>query len=168
MFKRCRQNNKQRRPWSDCSMRSSLIWVCTVCSDLSVPIFKIITVVYNWPTWQLSMCRSPINNIAHGQHSTISPWFYQTVNGVMHTCLKWAWFQRGGLEWCIPVESGHGFSEVNWSDVYLFKVGMVSARWTGVMYTCLKWACFQRGELTIYSCLVDSSNIYYWLVYFQF
>ena len=26
-------------------MRSSLIWVCTVCSDLSVPIFKIITVV---------------------------------------------------------------------------------------------------------------------------
>ena len=25
-------------------MRSSLIWVCTVCSDLSVPIFKIITV----------------------------------------------------------------------------------------------------------------------------
>ena len=40
VFKRCRQNNKQRRPWSDCSMRSSLIWVCTVCSDLSVPIFK--------------------------------------------------------------------------------------------------------------------------------
>ena len=26
-------------------MRSSLIWVCTVCSDLSVPIFKIITVL---------------------------------------------------------------------------------------------------------------------------
>ena len=25
-------------------MRSSLIWVCTLCSDLSVPIFKIITV----------------------------------------------------------------------------------------------------------------------------
>ena len=25
-------------------MRSSLIWVCTVCSDISVPIFKIITV----------------------------------------------------------------------------------------------------------------------------
>ena len=25
-------------------MRSSLIWVCTVCSDLTVPIFKIITV----------------------------------------------------------------------------------------------------------------------------
>ena len=28
-------------------MRSSLIWVCTVCSDLSVPIFKIITVTVN-------------------------------------------------------------------------------------------------------------------------
>ena len=25
-------------------LRSSLIWVCTVCSDLSVPIFQIITV----------------------------------------------------------------------------------------------------------------------------
>ena len=24
-------NGKQRRPWSDCSFRSSLIWVCTVC-----------------------------------------------------------------------------------------------------------------------------------------
>ena len=31
-------NSKQCRPRSDCSMRSSLIWVCTVCSDLSVPI----------------------------------------------------------------------------------------------------------------------------------
>ena len=34
--KRCRGNCKQCRPWSDCSSRSSLIWVCTVCSDLSV------------------------------------------------------------------------------------------------------------------------------------
>ena len=25
------QNSKQRRPWSDCSFRSSMIWVCTVC-----------------------------------------------------------------------------------------------------------------------------------------
>ena len=29
-----RRNGKQCRPWSDCS---SLIWVCTVCSCLSVP-----------------------------------------------------------------------------------------------------------------------------------
>ena len=29
---------------TDQTMRSSLIWVCTVCSDLSVPIFQIITV----------------------------------------------------------------------------------------------------------------------------
>ena len=43
-FKRCRQNNKQSRHWSDCSLRSSLIWVCTVCTSLSVPIFQIITV----------------------------------------------------------------------------------------------------------------------------
>ena len=32
--KRCRGICKQCRPWSDCS--SSLIWVCTVCPDLSV------------------------------------------------------------------------------------------------------------------------------------
>ena len=44
MFKRFRQNNKQSRPWSDCSLRSSLIWVCTVCSDLSVPILQVISV----------------------------------------------------------------------------------------------------------------------------
>ena len=25
------QNSKQRRPWSDCFFRSSLIWVCTFC-----------------------------------------------------------------------------------------------------------------------------------------
>ena len=25
------QNSKQGRPWSDCFLRSSLIWVCTVC-----------------------------------------------------------------------------------------------------------------------------------------
>ena len=27
-------NSKQRRPWSDCFFRSSLIWVCTVCLGL--------------------------------------------------------------------------------------------------------------------------------------
>ena len=32
--KRCRGNCKQCRPWSD--SRSSLIWVCTYCPDLSV------------------------------------------------------------------------------------------------------------------------------------
>ena len=36
MSKRCRQNGKQFRPWSDCSSRSSLIWVYTVCPDLPV------------------------------------------------------------------------------------------------------------------------------------
>ena len=35
---------KQRRPWSDCFFRSSLILVCTVCWDLSVPIHRICTV----------------------------------------------------------------------------------------------------------------------------
>ena len=34
--KRCKWNSKQWRPRSDCSSRSSLIWVCTVCPDLSV------------------------------------------------------------------------------------------------------------------------------------
>ena len=36
-------------------LRSSLIWVCTVCSDLSVPIFPIITVVKlseSSPVWE--------------------------------------------------------------------------------------------------------------------
>ena len=37
----------QCRPWSDCSSRSSLIWVCTVCPDLSVRKLRKITVGLN-------------------------------------------------------------------------------------------------------------------------
>ena len=43
--KRCRWNSKQCRLWSDCSSRSSLIWVYTVCPDLSVRKLRIITVI---------------------------------------------------------------------------------------------------------------------------
>ena len=32
-----RWDSKQCRPWPDCSFRSSSIWVCTVCTGLSVP-----------------------------------------------------------------------------------------------------------------------------------
>ena len=35
-YRWCKWNSKQWRPWSDCTFRSSLIWVCTVCPDLSV------------------------------------------------------------------------------------------------------------------------------------
>ena len=42
--KRCRRNGKQCRPWSVCSFRSSLIWVCTVCLGISVQKLRIITV----------------------------------------------------------------------------------------------------------------------------
>ena len=37
---RCRLNSKHCRSRSDCSMRSSLIWVCTVCSVLPVLILR--------------------------------------------------------------------------------------------------------------------------------
>ena len=46
--KRCRGNCKQCRPWSDCSCRSSLIWVCTVCQDMSVRKLRKITVHILW------------------------------------------------------------------------------------------------------------------------
>ena len=36
MYKRCKWNGKQCRPWSDCSKRSSLVLVYTVCPDLSI------------------------------------------------------------------------------------------------------------------------------------
>ena len=42
--KRCRWNGKQCRHTSDCSTRSSLIWVYTVCPALSVWKFRIIVV----------------------------------------------------------------------------------------------------------------------------
>ena len=44
--KTCRQNGKQCRPWSGCSSRSSLIWVYTVCPELSVQKFMTITVLW--------------------------------------------------------------------------------------------------------------------------
>ena len=44
--KRSWRNCEQCRPWSDCSSRSSLIWVCTVWLDLSVGKLRIITVVF--------------------------------------------------------------------------------------------------------------------------
>ena len=40
--KRCRQNGKRCRLWSNCSF-CSLIWVCTVCPDLS---FRKLTVMF--------------------------------------------------------------------------------------------------------------------------
>ena len=43
MYKICIWNGIQCRTWSDCSFRSSLIWACTVCSDLSVLIWRIFT-----------------------------------------------------------------------------------------------------------------------------
>ena len=61
--KRCWWNGKQRRPWSDCFFRSSLILVCTVCWDLSVPIHRICTVLQkfllreNGLTWR---CLRPL------------------------------------------------------------------------------------------------------------
>ena len=42
--KRWSRNCKQCRPWSDCSSRSSLTWVCTVFPGLSVQKLRIITV----------------------------------------------------------------------------------------------------------------------------
>ena len=45
MSKRCGRNDKQCRPWSDCSSsRSSLIWIYSVCPALSVRKLRIITV----------------------------------------------------------------------------------------------------------------------------
>ena len=37
-------NSKQWRPWSNCFSRRTLIWVCTVCLDLSVQKLRVITV----------------------------------------------------------------------------------------------------------------------------
>ena len=43
----CRQNGKQYRPWSDCSFRSSLIWVYTVCPGLYVWKLRVIIGKYS-------------------------------------------------------------------------------------------------------------------------
>ena len=46
--KKSKRNGKQWRAWSDSSSRSSLIWVSTVCLDLSVRKLRIITVSSCW------------------------------------------------------------------------------------------------------------------------
>ena len=48
LSKRCKLNSKQWRPLSDCSFRSSLIWVCTVPQDLSVGKLRITMVYYTF------------------------------------------------------------------------------------------------------------------------
>ena len=40
-------SGKQCKPWSDCSSRNCLIWLCTVCPGLSVRKLRIITVQKN-------------------------------------------------------------------------------------------------------------------------
>ena len=54
---------KQCRPRSDCSSRSSLIWVCTVCPDLSVRTLRNITVNVNccWNMQEFSKSQSHEN-----------------------------------------------------------------------------------------------------------
>ena len=58
LSKRCRQAEKQCRPWSDRSWKGSLILVYTICSDLSVQILKIIMVARAaaWPNQQNDLC----------------------------------------------------------------------------------------------------------------
>ena len=56
--KRCRGNCKQCRPWSDCS----LIWVCTVCPDLSVRKLRKITVIS-------LISRAQLMSRSKGQHT---------------------------------------------------------------------------------------------------
>ena len=41
-------------PLSDCSSRSSLIWVCTVCQDLSVRKLRVITVCFSGQCFSFS------------------------------------------------------------------------------------------------------------------
>ena len=55
--KRCRLNCKRWRPWSHCSLRSSLLKVYTVCPDLSVQIFRIIAVcTFNYIIYAVAKC----------------------------------------------------------------------------------------------------------------
>ena len=59
--KRCKWNSKQCRPCAD-SSRSSLMWVCNVCPNLSVRKHRIITVSLN--------CTNTFNSlIDYGYHT---------------------------------------------------------------------------------------------------
>ena len=51
----CRWNGKQNRPCLGCSFGSSLIWVCIVCSNLSVPILKLFR-IYSIMNFSIVFC----------------------------------------------------------------------------------------------------------------
>ena len=67
--RRSRCNGIECRTWSDSSFWSSLIWVCTVCSDLLVPIFRILLVVLIYTT-------STAVSLAPPSHMSVSKTVY--------------------------------------------------------------------------------------------
>ena len=82
--KRCRQNGKQCRPWSDCSSRSSLIWVYTVCSGL----------------WLQKLGKI---RMKQGEWVSRFPWKSRTTGLMLHsfTCPVKAFHSLGiQLSWC--------------------------------------------------------------------
>ena len=81
--KRCRWNSKQCRPLSDSSfctlsLRRSLIWVCTVCSDLFVQKLRIITVLlsnYRGELKETNVC----HNLSIGDSVSYFHFYIKTV-----------------------------------------------------------------------------------------
>ena len=59
-----RQNGKPCRPWSDCSSRSSLIWVYTVYLDLSVGKLMTIAEPTNFLNYKIGYLSGPTNLIS--------------------------------------------------------------------------------------------------------
>ena len=103
-----RMTHKQCIPWSDCSFRSSLIWVCTVCSDLIVPIFIILwysglltyfspVILFFWPPLQENPLVDNLSHICGGNKQRYGEHLrhdldlrierYQTVIEKYHTLL---------------------------------------------------------------------------------
>ena len=74
----CRRNGKQCRPWSDCS----LIWVCTVCLDISVWKLRIITLHHKKrPFWAC------LNNCAPRPQ----PLYIQCIHSQWIQCIHSGW-----------------------------------------------------------------------------
>ena len=106
--KRYRLNGKQYRSWSDCS--SSLIWVNTVCLDLSVRKLWIITKYFVTSLYGIGHWEIPLKNIRNFKRCELG-----IENSVIHYGNLFDITRLAG--WCLAVIVSHRIL-LDWTTIF--------------------------------------------------
>ena len=152
MSKRWRWNGKQCRSWSDCSLWSCLIWVFTVCPDMSIQKLRIITILFTFNfsllccfpwlapiQWFLLLHESAVwfavyENMVWCQNILYAAWWRpgQCTLGTG----KWVYYHSGKVlfHWCIlnfweqflfiTFSKEENFTKINDGKVYILNVNL--------------------------------------------